>query len=301
MKKIANWLNKKPATKASWIAAFCGVVTVMFVVFQTAILSQQTDLLRKQTEISQEQLLMTKEQIQISREQTQISREQTQISREQTRISQEQTKIAATQTTIAGKQTQLLSRQIETSIKPYVEIKLENANKNGIDKLIVFNKGNYPIKNIQIIPIYFAHIQEHGWYASVGSNPIYSEDLNQGRKWSRDVSFFPNFYKKPPIADIFIPDEEYLNILVMFERDFDGKSYLTILPGILNRTGTNLDWWSMSMGISGPLSKICDRSLELTYDFLQRKPFPIDYEIYNSNFLLGYKPTGCLGEIKWIE
>ena len=288
VKKIIQWFNKKPATKATWIAAVCSVVSLIFVFFQTIIINKQTILLEKQTEISQAQFDISREQINMAKEQLDISKEQTEISLRQTKISE--------------RQTLLLSHQIESSINPHVEINLRNGNgKKGIDKLVVFNKGNYAIKNIQVIPIYFGHVQEHGWYASIGSNPIYSEDLDRGKKWHLNISFFPSFFKDPPMADIFKPDEEYLNILVIFERGFDGKSYLSILPGSLFRDDGDLEWWSMSMAVNGPLSKICDRSLELTYDFLQRKPFSTDYEIYNSNFLLGYKPTGCLGEIKWVQ
>ena len=168
---------------------------------------------------------------------------------------------------------------------------------------MVDNKGQYSICNLQINQIYFARIADHGWYTSLPSNPIYSETISSKRKWSLDISNFAKFYKSPPLANTFIPkiEIEYLNILVSFDREIDGKSYLCILPGSLIRNENGIERWAEGTAISGPLGKICNQGIELTYEYLKRRPFTKDYELYNSNYTLGYSPTGCLGNIDWIK
>lgn len=253
MKKIIEWLNKKPATKAAYFAAFTGLFTLIVVIIQTSILSRQTNLIDRQTKISESQ-------------------------------------------------TKLLSNQIEASTRPFIEIKII-SNNNGKDTLVVENKGQYSICNLQINQIYFAHVSDHGWYTMLPSNPIYSITINSKKKWELDISNFAKAYKSPPLASSFIPkiETEYLNILVSFDREIDGKSYLSILPGTIVRTESSIERWAEGTAISGPLSKICNSGLELTFEYFKRRPFTKDYELYNSNYTLGYTPTGCLGKIDWIN
>jgi len=253
MKQITEWLNKRPATKAAYFAAFTGIFTLIVVIIQTIILYRQTNLIDRQTKITESQ-------------------------------------------------SKLLSNQIEASTRPFIEIKIVSDNR-GKDTLLVENKGQYAICNLQINQIYFAKISEHGWYAGLPSNPIYSATIQPKNKWKLDISTFANMYKSPPLANSFIPkiELEYLNILVSFEREIDGKSYLTILPGTIVRTESGIERWADGTGISGPLGRICNPGLELTFEYLKRRPFPTDYELYNSNYTLGYTPTGCLGNIEWIK
>lgn len=220
----------------------------------------------------------------------------------QTCLLNRQTNLLDRQTKISETQALLLNNQIETSTEPFIDIKIITDNK-GSDTLLVNNKGNYSVSNIQVHQIYFAKIANHGWYVSLPTNPLYSEKLDPRKKWSLNISNYAKFYKEPPMAKSFIIQGglEYLVILVSFERTFDGKSYLTILPGFLVRTEHGIERWPEGTGISGPLSKICNQGLELTLEYLKRRPFPKDYEYYNSSYPVDYNPTGCLGQIEWTN
>jgi hypothetical protein len=73
----------------------------------------------------------------------------------QTCLLNQQTKLLDRQTNISETQALLLNNQMETSSKPFVDIKIIMDNK-GSDTLLVNNKGNYSISNIQVHQIYFA-------------------------------------------------------------------------------------------------------------------------------------------------
>ena len=220
----------------------------------------------------------------------------------QTVILSKQTKLIDRQNNISETQSKLLSNQIEASTRPFLELTII-SNNNGKDSLIIQNKGQFSVSNLQINQIYFAKIAGHGWYTALPSNSIYSETIHSQKTWKLDISNFAQFFKSPPLANSFISliEIEYLNILVSFDREIDGKSYLCILPGSLVRNGNGIERWAEGTAISGPLGKICNQGLELTYEYLKRRPFSRDYELYNSSYTLGYAPTGCLGKIDWIK
>jgi hypothetical protein len=254
MGNFSDWLSKKPATKASWIAALTGIFTLLIILYQTYIFQRQTDILEGQSRIFEDQ-------------------------------------------------TKLLSNQIHISAKPFIDLKIKNG--DGYDSLLIINLGIYPVQNIRIHQIYFAKIAKHGWYVSKPSKLWDSKNLNQNEKWSINITNHFQFYKEPPIADSFTIEEgfEFLSILISFERAFDGKKYLAVLPGNLVRIDNKLELWPENDdgAFSGPLSRVCYYGTELTFEYLRRRPFFGDYEIYNMDYPFGYVATGCLGQITWTK
>jgi hypothetical protein len=66
MEKVKQWLLKKPATKASWIAAFTGVFTLIVVGTQTVIYYRQQMIMERQTDIATQQSRLIQNQLELS-------------------------------------------------------------------------------------------------------------------------------------------------------------------------------------------------------------------------------------------
>lgn len=253
MKKISEWLNKKPATKAGWFAAGSGILTVIIISFQTCLLNKQTNLLDRQTKISEMQTL-------------------------------------------------LLNNQIEASTKPSIDIIIDH--QKGFDTVIIHNKGNFAVSYVQIMQVYFAKIVSHGWYTIVQNIPKTLGNLKPKEIINYCIKEDIKLFKDHPVDKSFIIQDfsEYLVLLVSFERSFDGKNYLAILPGRLMRTSNGVERWpDEGTSATGPLGKICNPGIELTLDLLKRKPFLKDYEFYNASYPLNYNRTGCLYPIEWVD
>ncbi len=214
-----------------------------------------------------------------------------------------QTLLMSRQTDILQNQSVLQSNQTQASTRPNLDIRLQLFEKT--DSLLIKNKGAYKINNIRIHQLYFALVDGHGWYASIPSNAVYSKDLKPNEDFNLDVVPFLNMYKSRPLADSFTVSSgmEFLVLLVFFEKEFDGKPYLSIHPGMIVRQNESIELWPSSgdVAYAGPLAKSCHYPVELTFEYFKRRPFKTAYEIYNFNYPFGYQSTGCLGDIVWIK
>src|SRR5437763_15021333 len=66
MEKIRKWLTTKPYTKAVWIAAFVGVLTLIAVIAQAYIYYRQAKIMERQVNIAANQSKLIQNQLQLS-------------------------------------------------------------------------------------------------------------------------------------------------------------------------------------------------------------------------------------------
>jgi hypothetical protein len=217
-----------------------------------------------------------------------------------------QTGIMQTQADISKEQSEIANRQLQLATRPYITTKIENDPSNSsADKLIVQNLGVYPVRNLQLNAFYFGKIQNHGWYTVVPSGNIQYDQLSHQETWSIAINGFAKAFDRP-FADSFSVEGnlEFVNFLISFEREYDGRGYVYIEPMILQ--GGQLFSFRdpisrMTHSVSGPLATVCHPAIELIFEYLQRSPLPRQNELYNYEYLQGYKPTGCLGPIQWMR
>lgn len=225
----------------------------------------------------------------------------------QAAIMKTQADISKEQARIADEQRLISSRQLQLSARPYVSTRIESNPKDvAAERIVIRNEGGFPVNDLRLNYIYFVKIVGKGWYASVPTGGLNRKDLVPGEEWPINVVGYGKMLVPPPFAASFSiqGNLQFLVFLISFKREVDGHGYVLLEPMHV-QNGKIFSQREMPGGptenISGPLGHTCHPAIELSFEYLRRRPFPGNYEVYNYEYLLGYQPTGCLGPITWVK
>jgi hypothetical protein len=224
-------------------------------------------------------------------------------------ISHRQANIAATQVELFAKQKAIVEDQHHMSTRPDIIAEVSSLSSDSPYRTgpwTIKNRGKYPVRNLQVSHIYFGKDPNHGWRVihHAGSiEELTRPELVGGDVWPVRLDWLASTVRSIPYRG-FTPQLEFIVLLLSFERQVDGRTYLYLEPFyISNGVPSSFDIFGMnkSFGMNSPLARVCAPGIELMYEYFKRQPFLRPYELYNYNYLLGYSPTGCLGPIVWLD
>jgi hypothetical protein len=228
------------------------------------------------------------------------------VYRRQAKTMERQASLASKQLELTDAQRAISDNQLQLSARPNLRIDTLVGDADvALQEIQLSNHGIADVVNLRIEFLYFAKIEGHGWWVNAPSGGPCRERLSPQQKWNANVGSFGTFGRHAHPHEYEVQGNLELGVFVIaFERSVDGHGYVALLPTtIIDEKvlpfGSSRD--IAGTGGSGPLDHMTSPAIELALEFLRRKPLPRAYELYNYTYLLGYSPSGALGDLRWTR